>query len=84
MRDRCCGRFGSRGEEPEVCTAQKHKVTAGLHCASSAYARQAIGWGFQFVTILSDTALLANGAKQVLAEMRAGGGAKIGKPTGLY
>ncbi|HJQ58461.1 MAG TPA: aldolase/citrate lyase family protein [Vineibacter sp.] len=66
-----------------LATAKKHKVYAGLHCASTAYARQAIGWGYQFVTILADNALLMTAAKQAVAEMRAGAAA-ASKPTGPY
>ena len=65
--------------------AKKHNVRAGLHCGSTAYARQAIGWGYQFVTILADNALLLNAAKQTVAEMRAGAPAAApAKPTGPY
>jgi 4-hydroxy-2-oxoheptanedioate aldolase len=63
--------------------ARKHNLHAGLHCASTAYAKQAIGWGYQFVTILADNALLMNAAKTTVAEMRAGT-ATPAKPTGPY
>jgi 4-hydroxy-2-oxoheptanedioate aldolase len=69
-----------------LATARKHKIHAGLHCGSTAYAKQAIGWGYQFVTILADNALLMNAAKQTVAEMRAGTPAASApaKPTGPY
>jgi 4-hydroxy-2-oxoheptanedioate aldolase len=53
-----------------LAAAKKHNVYAGLHCGSTSYALQAIGWGFQFVTILADNALLMNAAKQAVGEMR--------------
>lgn len=53
-----------------LAAAKKHKVRAGIHCASPEYARKMISWGFQFVTILGDSALMANAAKAVVAAMR--------------
>ena len=43
-------------------------VAAGIHCGAPAYARRMIEKGFQFVTISSDTGLLGNIAKSVVAE----------------
>ena len=51
---------------------QKHKVTAGLHCGSTDYAKKAIGWGFQFVTVQSDNALLTGAARNTVSAMREG------------
>jgi len=65
-----------------LATAKKHKIRAGIHCSSTDYALKMIDWGFQFVTILADTALLANAAKSTVATMRAGnaeGGTKKSK-----
>lgn len=76
-----------------LATAKKHKVRAGIHCATPEYALKMIDWGFQFVTILADTALLANAARSTVAAMRAGGAkgggkggakGKAAKPTGPY
>ena len=53
-----------------VKACKKHKVHAGIHCGSTDYARKAIGWGFQFTTILSDNALLGNAAKATVNAMR--------------
>jgi 4-hydroxy-2-oxoheptanedioate aldolase len=65
-----------------VAGAKKHKVAAGIHCGSTAFAKHMIGLGFQFVTIQADNALLAGAAKAAVADMRQGGGAKPG--GGLY
>ena len=56
-----------------LAAAQKHKLRAGIHCSSPEYALKMISWGFQFVTILNDSALLMNQAKATVATMRAGG-----------
>jgi 4-hydroxy-2-oxoheptanedioate aldolase len=63
--------------------AKRHGVYAGIHCASPAHAKQMIAIGYQFVSLLSDNALLANAAKAVVAEMREGAGA-AGKASGPY
>ena len=46
-------------------------------------AKQMIGLGFQFLTLLADNAFLAAAAKSAVAEMREGG-ASAGKATGTY
>jgi 4-hydroxy-2-oxoheptanedioate aldolase len=64
---------------------KKHKVHAGIHCGSPEYARKAIGWGYQFTTILSDNALLVNAAKAAVGAMREGnvtGAQSTGKSAG--
>lgn len=55
-----------------VKACKKHKIYAGIHCGSTDYAKKAIGWGFQFTTILADNALLVNAAKATVAAMREG------------
>lgn len=56
-----------------LAAAKKHKLRAGIHCSSPEYALKMISWGFEFVTILNDSALLMNNAKATVATMRAGG-----------
>lgn len=56
----------------EAC--KRHKVVAGIHCFSPTYAKARIADGYQLVTLASDNALLANMAKQTVAQMREGGG----------
>lgn len=46
---------------------QKHGVVAGLHTASSAYARQMHQKGFQFVTLWTDSAILGAKAKEMVS-----------------
>jgi len=50
--------------------AKRHRIHAGLHCGSTAMAKEMIALGFQFVTLLADNALLAAAAKSTVAEMR--------------
>ena len=51
--------------------AQAHGVVAGIHNGTPEAARERIGKGFRFVTVGSDARLMAAGAQQVLAKMRA-------------
>ena len=51
--------------------AQAHGVVAAIHTARPEMARARIAKGFRFVTVASDTRLMAAGAQQVLAAMRA-------------
>lgn len=67
-----------------VAGAKRHGIHAGIHCGSTAMAKQMIGLGFQFVTLLADNAFLAAAAKSAVAEMRESGAAAAGKATGSY
>jgi 4-hydroxy-2-oxoheptanedioate aldolase len=51
--------------------ARAHGVVAGIHNGSPEAAQKRIAKGFQFVTVSSDARLLAAGAQQVMAKMRA-------------
>ena len=64
---------------------QRRGLVAGIHVASTDYARHIIDKGYRFVTILSDGRLLANAAKQAVDAVK--GGAVQGdgkKPSGPY
>jgi 4-hydroxy-2-oxoheptanedioate aldolase len=50
--------------------ARRHGVHAGIHCGTTAYAKQAIAWGFQLVTIAADNALLAQAARGAVNDMK--------------
>jgi 4-hydroxy-2-oxoheptanedioate aldolase len=65
-----------------LAACRKHNVIAGIHCASAAYARSMIAKGFQFVTVASDSALLAGAAASVVRALR--GGAQAEQSTGIY
>jgi 4-hydroxy-2-oxoheptanedioate aldolase len=52
--------------------AKAHRVVAGIHNGSSEAALARIAKGFQFTTVSSDARLMAAGAQQVMARMRAG------------
>ena len=54
-----------------LARARKHGIVAGIHNATPDYARRMIAKGFQFVTVGSDARLMAAGAQQVVAAMRA-------------
>jgi 2-keto-3-deoxy-L-rhamnonate aldolase RhmA len=66
-----------------VTGATRHGIAAGIHCGSTAMAKQMIELGFQFVTLLADNAFLAAAAKAAVAEMREGSPAAV-KATGSY
>jgi 4-hydroxy-2-oxoheptanedioate aldolase len=53
-----------------VDCARRHGVHAGIHCGTTAYAKQAIAWGFQLVTIAADNALLAQAARGAVNDMK--------------
>ena len=52
--------------------AKAHGLVAGIHNGSTDGALARIASGFQFVTVSSDARLIAAGAQQVIARMRAG------------
>jgi len=62
--------------------AKRHGVYAGIHCGSTVMAKQMIGLGFQFVTLLADNAFLVSAAKGAVAEMREG--TVAGKASGTF
>src|SRR5262249_1586437 len=51
---------------------KRHKVYAGLHTGSTAYAKRMIAMGFQFTTLLGDARLLTMAGQQVIRGMREG------------
>lgn len=71
-------RTGFDREEPEIVDAIRRVldvahaagIRAGLHCGSPAYASNAIGWGFDLVTVSNDVRLLAGAAEASVAEVR--------------
>ena len=63
--------------------AKKHGVVAGIHTASPEGAKRMFGLGYQFATILADTALLANAAKAAVTAAK-GGDAASAKGAGPY
>ena len=68
-----------------ICAAAKaHGVRPGIHTASPAGARNMIARGFQFTTILSDNALLANAAKAAVAAARGSDANAASGPKGPY
>jgi 4-hydroxy-2-oxoheptanedioate aldolase len=62
---------------------KRHGIISGIHCGSTAMAKQMIAWGFQFVTLLADNAFLSAAAKSAVAEMREPN-VVAGKATGTY
>lgn len=61
-----------------VAACKKHGVVAGIHNNTAAYALQMIEQGYQFVTIASDSRLLAVRAAEEVAVVR-NAGVKAGK-----
>jgi 4-hydroxy-2-oxoheptanedioate aldolase len=54
-----------------LARAKAHGVQAGIHNGRTDVARARVAKGFRFVTVSSDARLMAAGAQQALAEMRA-------------
>ena len=67
-----------------VAGAKRHGIYAGIHCGSTAMAKQMIGLGFQFLTLMADNAFLAAAAKSAVAEMREGSNVAQVKAAGSY
>ena len=55
-----------------LAKAKERGLVAGIHNGTPEFALQRIAKGFQFVTISSDARLVAAGAQQIMAKMRAG------------
>ena len=53
-----------------LATAKKHRLAAGIHNLTADYALKMIGKGFGFVTVSSDSRLMAAGAAQTVAAMK--------------
>lgn len=69
---------GMDREEPEVVEAIKRILEAAhdngkraaLHTASPEYAAKAIGWGYDMVTVATDSAILVQGSKAIVSRMK--------------
>jgi 4-hydroxy-2-oxoheptanedioate aldolase len=61
-----------------LARAKAHGLVAGIHNTGPESALKRIAKGFQFVTVSSDARLIAAGAQQVIATMRAGKAAAPG------
>lgn len=69
---------GMDRQEPEVVEALEHIVSvahacgirAALHCASPEYAAKAVDWGYDMVTLGTDSVILAQGAKATTEAFR--------------
>jgi len=65
-------------EEPEMieaikeilAAAHKHGIKAGLHCGTPEYAKRAVDWGFDLVTLLNDARMLAAAAEHHVSRTR--------------
>ncbi|GAB4234589.1 MAG: aldolase/citrate lyase family protein [Methyloligellaceae bacterium] len=56
--------------ETILSAARSRGKLAGIHCGSTAYAREMIAKGFRLVTIGSDARFIAAGAQTILSDMR--------------
>lgn len=61
--------------------AKKHKVFAGIHCGSTAYAKQMLETGYNYVTLLGDGRMLTMTASAMVKEM---GAAVTGPQSSTY
>ena len=59
------GRPPAEGHEQDAAG-----IRAGLHCGSPDYAKRAIDWGYDFVTLSNDVRLLAGACSAQVAQMR--------------
>ncbi len=66
-----------------AAAARRHGVHAGIHCGSTAMARDMVERGFRFTTLMADNAFLAAGAKAAVQEMRSSPAAGI-RASGSY
>jgi len=64
--------------------AKAHGLVAGIHNGSPEAALKRIEMGFQFVTVSSDARLMAAGARQVMATLRAGQKPAAAAGSGSY
>jgi 4-hydroxy-2-oxoheptanedioate aldolase len=60
---------------------RRHRIRAGIHTGSTAYAKRMIALGFEFVTVLGDARLMTLAGTQALKEMRAGAAAPAAAPS---
>lgn len=67
-----------------LAAAKRHKMPAGLHNASADYALKMIAKGFQFVSIMNDSGLMAQAANNVVKALRAGLGQAAASVTRSY
>lgn len=58
--------------------ARRHGIKAGMHTGSTAYARQMVAMGFDFVTVMGDVRLLTLAGQHAMQEMRDGAPAAAG------
>jgi 4-hydroxy-2-oxoheptanedioate aldolase len=66
-----------------AAAAKQHGVVAGIHTGSPEGAKRMFGMGYQFATVLADTALLVNAAKAAVTAAK-GGDAGAAKGAGPY
>jgi len=79
-------------QEPEMiaairrilAAAKANGIRAGLHCGTPDYAAQAIGWGFDMVTVGGDARFLAASAGASVARMRELIGGSATPEAGAY
>ena len=50
--------------------AKEHGKIAGIHNASTAYAKEMIKIGYKFVTILSDFRVMSSNSQEIVNEMK--------------
>lgn len=53
-----------------LAATERHGIRAGIHTRSASDAVQMVNKGFQFVTVMSDTALLTNAASSLIKSIR--------------
>jgi len=59
-----------------LATCRRHRVKAGIHTGSAAYAKRMVEMGFDFVTLMSDARFLTLAGGETVRDMRAAIAAK--------
>ncbi|RME80780.1 MAG: 2,4-dihydroxyhept-2-ene-1,7-dioic acid aldolase [Caldilineae bacterium] len=67
-----------------LAACRRHGIVAGLHTNDPQYARGAIEKGFRFVTLMTDSTILATYAKQLVTAVRADSQATAEVPDSPY
>ncbi|MCY4145387.1 MAG: aldolase/citrate lyase family protein [Chloroflexi bacterium] len=55
-----------------LASARQHSLKAGIFCANTDHAIEMIGRGYDFITVMTETAILSSAAGQIISTVRAG------------
>lgn len=55
-----------------LASARQHGIKAGIFCASPDHAIEMIGRGYDFITVMTETAILSSATERIISAVRAG------------